>query len=205
MNTSRQIGGALGIAVLITLATALTDHLIGHGRVVQQALTDGFRLGYWIAAGLAAAAAVASFALLPKRAGHGAAVRRRVPIAVGLGLVAVCFVGADVAVAGSHGRADRRLHIPRRVQLRIGAGDSSADRAGGRDPDAQCSAGEGLHLHGQLLRPEQSADGGAERTADPRPSGCRPCGSSPYRRTSWQATSACRPTRGDLYSLGGRA
>ena len=31
VNTSRQIGGGLGIAVLITLATQRTTHLIGGG------------------------------------------------------------------------------------------------------------------------------------------------------------------------------
>ncbi|HYB48798.1 MAG TPA: MFS transporter, partial [Streptosporangiaceae bacterium] len=51
VNTSRQIGGGLGIAVLITLATALSSHLIGVGHGVPQALTDGFRLGYFIGAG----------------------------------------------------------------------------------------------------------------------------------------------------------
>ena len=58
VNTSRQVGGGLGIAVLITLATSLTSHLIGQGHAVPQALTDGFRLGYFIGAGLCAAAAL---------------------------------------------------------------------------------------------------------------------------------------------------
>src|SRR4029077_2377037 len=44
VNTSRQIGGGLGIAVLVTLATSRTTHLIGAGHAVPQALTEGFRL-----------------------------------------------------------------------------------------------------------------------------------------------------------------
>ena len=65
VNTSRQIGGGLGLAVLITLATQHTSHLIGAGEQVPQALTDGFRLAYLIGAGLAAAAALVTFLALP--------------------------------------------------------------------------------------------------------------------------------------------
>ena len=66
VNTSRQIGGGLGLAVLITLATQHTSHLIGAGALVPQALTDGFRLAYLIGAGLAAAAALVTFTAMPK-------------------------------------------------------------------------------------------------------------------------------------------
>jgi EmrB/QacA subfamily drug resistance transporter len=48
VNTSRQIGGGLGLALLITLATQRTTHLIGSGQQVAQALTAGFRLAYLI-------------------------------------------------------------------------------------------------------------------------------------------------------------
>lgn len=102
VNTSRQIGAGLGIAVLTTVAAALTGHLIGHGRELPQALTEGFRLGYWIAAGLAAAAAVAALTLLPKAAERAIPGMRLAQITVGFGLVLGCFVGAEVAVGGSH-------------------------------------------------------------------------------------------------------
>ena len=69
VNTSRQIGGGLGLAVLVTLATQRSSHLIGTGQQVPQALTDGFRLAYLIGAGLAAAAALVTFTALPKPAG----------------------------------------------------------------------------------------------------------------------------------------
>ena len=45
VNTSRQIGGGLGLAVLITLATQHTTHLIGAGEQVPEALTA--RLPRW--------------------------------------------------------------------------------------------------------------------------------------------------------------
>src|SRR5436309_12521972 len=58
VNTNRQVGGGLGLALLITLATQRTTHLIGSGEQVAQALTHGFRLAYLIGAGLSAAAAL---------------------------------------------------------------------------------------------------------------------------------------------------
>ena len=65
VNTSRQVGGGLGLAVLISIATLFTSHLVGRGHPVPQALTDGFRLGYLIGAGLVAVAAVLTFLLVP--------------------------------------------------------------------------------------------------------------------------------------------
>ena len=102
MNTARQIGGGLGTVVLITLAAALTGHLIGHGQAVPPALTDGFRLGYYVAAGLVVAAAAATFILLPPPATGEGSVTRYVQIVLGLALVMLCLAGADVAVGGSH-------------------------------------------------------------------------------------------------------
>src|SRR5205823_2317027 len=66
VNTSRQVGGGLGLAILITLATQHSTHLIGTGQQVPQALTNGFRLAYLIGAGLAAAAAAMTFTTLPR-------------------------------------------------------------------------------------------------------------------------------------------
>jgi EmrB/QacA subfamily drug resistance transporter len=114
VNTSRQIGGGLGIAVLITLATTLTSHLIGQGHQVLPALTDGFRLAYFIGAGLCAAAAVVTFTLVPKPApgvdatatatATGApATRRRPTILVAVAGVIAAFVALAFAVGGSHG------------------------------------------------------------------------------------------------------
>jgi EmrB/QacA subfamily drug resistance transporter len=103
VNTSRQIGGGLGIAVLITLATQFTTHQIGHGTAVPQALTDGFRLGFYIAAGLVAAAALMTFTSVPKPPAAVGSLVRRVPIALGVIVVIIAFVAVDFAVGGSHG------------------------------------------------------------------------------------------------------
>src|SRR5438552_9746788 len=47
INTSQQIGGALGLAVLSTLATSRTDHLIATGASsLPSALNEGFRSAF---------------------------------------------------------------------------------------------------------------------------------------------------------------
>jgi MFS family permease len=51
LNTSQQVGGALGLAVLTTIATSRTNHLIASHHPVNQALTEGFHLGFLGAAG----------------------------------------------------------------------------------------------------------------------------------------------------------
>ena len=103
VNTSRQVGGGLGLAVLITLATSLTSHLIGQGHTVPQALTDGFRLGYFIGAGLCAAAALVTFALVPKVGAAEGPITKRIPIAIGVTGVVAAFVLVAFVFGGSHG------------------------------------------------------------------------------------------------------
>jgi EmrB/QacA subfamily drug resistance transporter len=105
VNTSRQVGGGLGIAVLITLATQHSSHLIGLGRPVPQALTDGFRLAYEIGAGLCAAAALLAFATLPRAGGAVAvaSVRARWRLAAGVVAVIGAFIAVDFADGNSHG------------------------------------------------------------------------------------------------------
>ena len=99
VNTSRQIGGGLGLAVLVTLATQHSSQLIGAGALVPQALTDGFRLAYLIGAGLAATAALVTFTAMAKPDKVGSAR----PLALAIAAVLVVFVAVDLAFAGSHG------------------------------------------------------------------------------------------------------
>jgi EmrB/QacA subfamily drug resistance transporter len=69
VNTSRQLGGALGLAVLSSLAVLYTDHLTTSDyRAPILALNDGFRLAFLLAAGLAAAGALVAFKLIPRNA-----------------------------------------------------------------------------------------------------------------------------------------
>jgi EmrB/QacA subfamily drug resistance transporter len=52
VNTSLQVGGALGLATLATLATTRTDTLLASGESTASALTDGYQLAYLVGAGL---------------------------------------------------------------------------------------------------------------------------------------------------------
>jgi EmrB/QacA subfamily drug resistance transporter len=64
LNTARQIGGSLGLAVLATIATDRTRAALAGGRpVVSQAaaLNDGYSRAFEVAAGLTLAAFAASF------------------------------------------------------------------------------------------------------------------------------------------------
>jgi EmrB/QacA subfamily drug resistance transporter len=56
VNTSLQVGGALGLAVLATLSATRTDSLLASGSSPDAALTSGFHLAFWIGAGLVVAA-----------------------------------------------------------------------------------------------------------------------------------------------------
>ena len=64
VNTSMQVGGAIGLAVLATLSTERTDSLLDGGTSQAQALASGYHLAYLIGAVLAAiAVAIAIFVL----------------------------------------------------------------------------------------------------------------------------------------------
>jgi EmrB/QacA subfamily drug resistance transporter len=54
INTSQQVGGALGLAILTTVSTTRTDNLLGSGVAPPSALTQGFQVAFWVAVGLAA-------------------------------------------------------------------------------------------------------------------------------------------------------
>ena len=103
VNTSRQIGGGLGIAVLITLATQRTTHLIGGGTAVPQALTEGFRIAYLIGAFLCAAAATLTFTSIARPAAAEAQAKRLPQLAAGVGVVIAAFIVVAFAFGGSHG------------------------------------------------------------------------------------------------------
>jgi EmrB/QacA subfamily drug resistance transporter len=64
VNTSQQIGGAIGLAALVSIATAHTNGLLAGGEPAPQALTSGFQIGFAIAAGALVVAAGLAFALL---------------------------------------------------------------------------------------------------------------------------------------------
>jgi MFS family permease len=56
VNTSAQVGGALGLAVLATLSATHTSHLLATGSSTSAALVGGYHLAFEIGAGLMAVA-----------------------------------------------------------------------------------------------------------------------------------------------------
>jgi EmrB/QacA subfamily drug resistance transporter len=68
INTSQQIGGALGLAVLSTIATSRTDHVLATGASsMQGALTEGFQSAFLGGAVIAALGVVATLVLIRTR------------------------------------------------------------------------------------------------------------------------------------------
>jgi hypothetical protein len=68
INTTAQVGGALGLAVLATLSASRSDQLIGDGESTAAALTSGYHLAFGIGAGLVVVAiAIAVTVLQPER------------------------------------------------------------------------------------------------------------------------------------------
>jgi MFS family permease len=64
VNTTVQVGGAIGLAVLATLSTSRSNSLIADGLSTPSALTSGYHLSFWIGAGLVVAAIVAALTVL---------------------------------------------------------------------------------------------------------------------------------------------
>ncbi|GII76993.1 MFS transporter [Sphaerisporangium rufum] len=77
-NTTQQIGMALGVAVLSTLAAARTGGLLDAGAAPDAALTAGYRLAFLVGAGLLTAALLVA-GTLPHRAAAPAPASAAVP------------------------------------------------------------------------------------------------------------------------------
>jgi EmrB/QacA subfamily drug resistance transporter len=76
INTTVQVGGALGLAVIATLAAERSDTLRSTGKSAASALNSGYHLGYLLAAGLTLGALLIAATVLRDRGEH-AAVRER--------------------------------------------------------------------------------------------------------------------------------
>jgi EmrB/QacA subfamily drug resistance transporter len=64
VNTTAQVGGALGLAVLATLSATRSEALISDGQTAAPALTEGYHLAFLIGAGLVVAAIVVAVTVL---------------------------------------------------------------------------------------------------------------------------------------------
>jgi EmrB/QacA subfamily drug resistance transporter len=83
INTSQQVGGALGLAILAAVANASTDNAVGVSRLV--ALNDGFRDAFLVGAFFALAGAILAAVLIDSRdsrAAVEAAQRGEAPAAI---------------------------------------------------------------------------------------------------------------------------
>jgi hypothetical protein len=83
VNTTVQVGGALGLAVLATLSATRTGDLAATGQSTAEALTGGYHLAFLIAAGLVMAAIAVAVGVLQgeKKASRRAARASRAAIA----------------------------------------------------------------------------------------------------------------------------
>jgi MFS family permease len=64
INTSQQIGGALGIAALSTIATTQTENALASGTLLPSALVDGFSAAFLAGALIAGAGIFAALTLI---------------------------------------------------------------------------------------------------------------------------------------------
>jgi EmrB/QacA subfamily drug resistance transporter len=79
VNTSQQVGGALGLAILVAVANSTTSSQISDGvRNQAVALTEGFQAAFLVGAGFAAAGAILAALLISSRDAreHAEAARR---------------------------------------------------------------------------------------------------------------------------------
>jgi len=83
VNTAFMMGGALGLAVLASLAASRTETLSGSGSNLSESLTGGYHAAFLLGALFAAAAAVIGAAFLRTRTApaHGAEEPAGVPVA----------------------------------------------------------------------------------------------------------------------------
>jgi EmrB/QacA subfamily drug resistance transporter len=66
INTNQQIGGAIGLAILTTVATTRTDNLVSDGVSQTVALTQGFSLAFWVGVGFALIGLVTTLLVLKR-------------------------------------------------------------------------------------------------------------------------------------------
>ena len=64
VNTSAQVGGAIGLAVLATVAASRTDSLVADGDSLASALTGGYHVAFIIAAALVVASIVVGLTVI---------------------------------------------------------------------------------------------------------------------------------------------
>jgi hypothetical protein len=83
LNTTQQVGGSLGLAILSSVSTSRTTSALHGGALPAAALTHGFKGAFTVAAALCAIGVGVALALLPSR--------RREPRDAGAEAIALSF------------------------------------------------------------------------------------------------------------------
>ena len=109
LNTTQQVGGSLGLAILSSIATSRTTSALHTGAALPAALTHGFKGAFLVGAGLCAMGAVFTIVLLPGR--------RREPADEDVQTVALSFSRCPGAPYCGH--LARVVAFRRRVRTRL--------------------------------------------------------------------------------------
>jgi hypothetical protein len=186
VNTSQQVGGSIGTALLSTLAaSATTDFVTEHGpaaEVLRQAAVEGYVTAFWWAAGIFALGALMTGSLLRSgvrpamahRAAAEPAVARRggaaSPAAVGVGSVALSVKSTSEVIR----RNASSLALTASARRRSGGSQSSpCARRGDRVLSTRRNGGRrGL----QHVGAEVPQEAGRHRPAGDRARGARAAG-----------------------------
>jgi MFS family permease len=80
VNTTAQVGAALGLAILATLSASHTEALAGDGHSAAAALTGGYHFAFWIAAALVLVTILVALVVLKQPAKQEAQVQE-MPVA----------------------------------------------------------------------------------------------------------------------------
>jgi hypothetical protein len=67
INTSQQVGGALGLAILVAVATGVTNDLATGPQPDAAALTEGFQSAFLVGSGMALAGVLLTLTLISSR------------------------------------------------------------------------------------------------------------------------------------------
>jgi EmrB/QacA subfamily drug resistance transporter len=87
LNTSQQLGGAIGIAIASSVAASHTQAMLQTGHAAPESLTGGFQSAFWVLGAIALLALPAIFALVRRNERSGAvakaAIREPQPVLAG--------------------------------------------------------------------------------------------------------------------------
>jgi len=128
LNSTQQVGGALGLAILSSVSTTRVTSALHGGLPLRLALTHGFKGAFIVAAALCVVGVVVALALLPRRV--------REPGERRMAQLAMSF--ARCPGAPCYGHLARAVALGRRV--RAGAARSEAGASGPEDHARQRGA-----------------------------------------------------------------